>query len=204
MDYKNDYKNLNDISKIKYIDNKMEEILKPFGFKIQKVSQRPREIEKFLFFKQPNIFILKEDKISDKYNYVYSLKFFIYAIYKEFDFQTKIREKEIDKLVFIYLMEFPIHYLIVFLIQLSYKIPIEIYFPQSQIDKYKLKELETNTDLFKIELNEELKELNDEDFDLFNFNKTEEKDKEEIIKKLSNIKIYNLDDAVVNNYLVKN
>ena len=135
-----DYHSLSDLEKIEFIDNKMKEILKSLGYKLNIHKLKPKDPSEFIFFKKPNIIILKEDKISDDHNYVQALHYALGILQKEFEIFKN------DKLIFIHLMEFPIHHLITFLIQLSYHFPIEIYFPQEQINKFSLKELENLED----------------------------------------------------------
>jgi len=136
MNKNDEYYNLSIDDKMDFIDDKMEDILKSFGYGISKFQLKPKNPSKFIFFKKPNIIILKEDKISDDENYIKSIYYTLSILNKEF----KIFKE--DKLVFIYLMEFPIHHLITFFIHLSYYFPIEIYFSQEMIDKFNLKNLE--------------------------------------------------------------
>jgi len=126
--------------KLDFIDKKMKELLENMGYTINKFKVKPKDPSEFIFLKKPNIIILKEDKIEDDKNYVKSLHYALSIFHKEF------RIFKNDKLIFIHLMPFPIHHLITFLIHLSYYFPIEIYFPQEQIEKFQLKEIETLED----------------------------------------------------------
>ena len=132
-----DYQNLSIEEKLGFIDNKMKSILENMGYKINKFKLKPKDPSEFLFFKEPNIIILKEDKIDDDKNYVKSLQYFLSIFNKE----KAIFDN--NKIIMIYLLPFPIHHLMTFIIQLSYFFPIEIYFPQTQIDEYNLKEIES-------------------------------------------------------------
>ena len=163
-----------DNEKLKDLDKNINNFLSDFNLTLKNYKIKSIDPSEFIFFKEPNILFLHQTEVKDKVNYVKSIQYFLNYLNETIELFKE------EKLIFIYMMEFPVHYIMLYLLQLSYEYNIEIYFLQEDIDEYNLKDLE---DL--------------ESEDLENLDKLNNKPRS------GSLKIFNFEKAIENNYLKK-
>jgi len=174
--------------KINELDDKLKDILeKDFNVKLEEHYLKPKKIEEYIMFKKPNILYLIESEIKDDIDYVKPLKRFLQYLDEELNALNQ------EKLIIIFFMEFPIHNLITYLALVNKRLNLELYFEKEIIEKYNLKKLEEDLDLFHED------DIPDEVFDMPQFQDLE-KDKNDkgIINK---IKVFDFEEAVKKNFI---
>jgi len=117
LNKKIDYKEIDDL------DKKIFNLLENLGYQKETMKIKPAGFD-FIKFVQPNIFYFIEDKIKDDKNYILSIYKFMTKVFESY---PQFKSNKINELHIVYLMEFPVVNIFLFLENLTKNFVVNLY-----------------------------------------------------------------------------